>query len=101
MNLETLVAVFLIGAIAAIIGRAVAGYSLAGCLTAYVAACLGGVGGWFVQQRYFGLDNLLVLPITSFDAPVSVVGMSMGALLLAFIAGLLGRPTYRPRARRR
>lgn len=100
MNIETLVVLLVIALIAALIGRAVARYSLSGCLTAYVAACLGAVGGWWVQQQYFWPDRFLMIPLTGAPAPVSIIGASAGALLLAFIAGLIGRPAM-PRRRAR
>lgn len=99
MNIETLLALLLIAFIAAIIGRSVAGYTLAGCLSTYVVACLGAIAGWVVQTRYFVPDNLLVLPANITRTPVSIIGASVGALLLAFIAGLIGRPTL-PRRQR-
>lgn len=101
MNIETLLVLLVIALIAAVLGRAVAGYSLAGCLTAYVVACLGAVGGWWVQQRYFVQDRLITVPLGAEPVAVSIVGAAVGAVLLGFIAGLIGRPTVpRRRARR-
>lgn len=100
MNIETLGVLLVIAAIAALIARALVGYSLQGCLLAYVLACLGAVGGWVVQQRYFVLDQWLVLPISSEPAPIAVIGGSIGALLISILGSLLLRPTAQPVRRR-
>ncbi|MDP9311039.1 MAG: hypothetical protein M3R24_09150 [Chloroflexota bacterium] len=101
MNIETLGVILVIAVIAAIIGRALAGYNLAGCLITYVLACLGGVAGWLAQSLLFGMDNLVLLPIQGNQVRVSVIGATIGALLLAFLGGLLGRPVARRRTRSR
>ena len=101
MNIETLAVILVIAVIATIIGRALAGYNLAGCLITYVLACLGGVAGRLAQNLLFGLDNLVVLPIRGNQVHVSVIGASIGALLLAFLGGLLGRPVAQRRSRSR
>jgi hypothetical protein len=100
MNIETLAVLLLIAALAALIARALVGYSLQGCLVAYVLACLGAVGGWVVQSRYFVLDQWLVLPIPNDPAPVAVIGASIGALLISVLGSLLGRPSAQPVRRR-
>lgn len=89
-----------IAGIAALIGRAVAGYSLSGCLVNYVLACFGAIGGWVAQMQLGLADNLLTLPWPQPSPPISVLGASIGAMLLAFIGGLLGRPVARPRRTR-
>ncbi len=100
MNLETLGTLLVIAAIAALIARGLVGYSLSGCLIAYVLACLGAVAGWVIQQQYFGLDQWLVLPIPDDPTPVSVFGGSIGALLISILGSLIARPTPQPRRRR-
>jgi uncharacterized membrane protein YeaQ/YmgE (transglycosylase-associated protein family) len=100
MDVTTLLVLLAIAAIATIVSRTLAGYSLSGCLTTYVVACLGAVGGWVLQQQLFGPDSMISVPFGGVQRPVSVIGASIGALLLAFIASLLGRPTA-PRRRRR
>ncbi len=92
MNLETLTVILVIAAVATLLSRALAGYNLPGCLITYVLACLGGVAGWLVQSQLFGPDNLVTLPLAGQTDPVSVIGASIGALLLAFVSSLLGRP---------
>jgi uncharacterized membrane protein YeaQ/YmgE (transglycosylase-associated protein family) len=100
MNLETLGVLMLIAAIAAIIARALVGYSLSGCLITYVLACLGAIGGWVIQRQYIGLDQWLVLPLPDRQTPVSVLGGSIGALLVAVVGSLLSRPAPQPVRRR-
>ena len=95
MNSETLAVLLLVAGVAAFLGRALAGYNLSGCLITYVLACLGAVAGWSIQERFFGSDNLIVLPISG-TTPVSIIGAAVVAALLAFIGSLLGRPVQRP-----
>ncbi|WP_026369380.1 hypothetical protein [Kallotenue papyrolyticum] len=98
VDLATLLIVIAIAAAATLLMRALAGYHLQGCLVTFVSACLGAVGGWAAQQRWFGADNLLSLPFAEHER-VSVIGATLGALLVALIVSLLGRPTA-PRRRR-
>lgn len=97
MDLATLAVLLLVAAIAALIGRALAGYSLSGCLITYALASLGAVAGWLLQRQIFGDDNLVAIPWGAAPAQVSVIGASVGAFLLAFLGGLLGRPVERSR----
>lgn len=99
MDIATLAVILIIAAIAALVGRAFSGYTLSGCLVTYVAACLGAVGGWYVQRSYLVPDQLLAFPLGSSSVRVSVVGAAVGALLLAVFVGLLGRPRMRSRRR--
>jgi hypothetical protein len=100
MNVETFGVLLVIAALAALIARALVGYSLSGCLIAYVLACLGAIGGWVIQRQYIGLDQWLVLPIPGNPTPVSVLGGAIGALLAAVIGSLIGRPAPQPVRRR-
>ncbi len=92
MNIETLIVILGIALVAAFLSRALAGYNLPGCLITYVLGCLGGVAGWLVQTQLIGHDNLVILPLAGQSEPVSVIGASIGALLLTFVGSLLGRP---------
>ncbi len=99
MTLETFVAILVIAFAAALFGR-LPRYSLQGCLVSYVFACLGAVGGWIAQQRWFGPEPLVVIPWLSQRPAVSIVGASLGALALAWLSRWLGRPRQ-PLPRRR
>lgn len=99
MDIATLAVIFVVAVVAALVGRAFSGYTLAGCLVTYVAACLGAVGGWYVQRMYLAPDKLLAVPWGGSTVRVSVIGAAAGALLLAVFVGLLGRPRVR-RSRR-
>ena len=100
MNLQELAVVLIIAGIATILGRMLAGYNLPGCLTTFILAALGSVAGWLLQNRLSLPDNLVRLPWIVEARPVSVIGASIGALVLAFIGGLLGRPVAQPRRSR-
>lgn len=100
MNLQELAVLLLIGLAASIVGRALAGYNLSGCLINYILASLGSIAGWLIQNL-LGMPDLLVrLPWVAEPRPVSVIGATIGALVLAFIGGLLGRPVERARRSR-
>jgi len=99
MEIATLAVILIIAAIAALVGRAFSGYTFSGCLVTYVAACLGAVGGWYVQRTYLVSDELLAVPWGNGTVRISVVGAAAGALLLAVFVGLLGRPRVRSRRR--
>lgn len=97
MGLQELAVLLLIAIVAAIVGRGLAGYSLAGCLISFILASLGAVAGWLLQGVLGLPDNLVLLPWLTEPRPVSAIGASIGALLLAFIGGLLGRPVQQQR----
>jgi hypothetical protein len=99
MTIETLLVLLVIALVAAILGRAPS-YSLPGCLVSYVLACLGAVGGWIAQQRFFGPEPLVVIPWFSQQPAVSIVGASLGALVLALLSRWIGR-RVQPLPRRR
>jgi uncharacterized membrane protein YeaQ/YmgE (transglycosylase-associated protein family) len=100
MDLITLGVLLAIAAVTGFVARALSGYSLAGCLVTYVAACVGAIGGWVLQQQLVGPDALVQLPIGGDIRTVSVIGATIGALLVGFIASLLSRPTQIRRRRR-
>lgn len=100
MNIETLGVLLVIAAIAALLARAFVGYTLQGCLVAYVLACLGAVGGWVIQQQYFVLDQWLVLPLPSAPTPVAVIGGTIGALAISLLSSVVSRPAPQPIRRR-
>jgi hypothetical protein len=101
MNIETLAVLLIIAGITALLGRALAGFTLAGCLINYVLACLGAVGGWLIQSLFLGPDNLVAVPLQGAPVSVSIIGASIGSFALAFLGGLLGRPVQPRRKRSR
>ncbi len=101
MNIETLVVLLLIAGATALVGRALAGFTLAGCLINYVLACLGAVGGWLIQSLFLRPDNLVSVPLQGDPVNVSIIGASICSFALAFLGGLLGRPVQQRRTRSR
>jgi uncharacterized membrane protein YdjX (TVP38/TMEM64 family) len=101
MNIETLLVLLVLAAIVTLLVRAVSGIHLVGCLVSYVLACLGAVGGWIVQQRYFAPDQLLAVPWNGRQITVSVLGAAIGALLVSFLGRGIGQPLRSPARRRR
>lgn len=102
MTIQELSVILAVAGLASLIGRTLAGYSLAGCLITYVLACLGAVAGWYVQINWLHLpDRLVTLPLISDPQRISIIGAFIGALLLAFFGSLLSRRVPRPRSRQR
>jgi hypothetical protein len=101
MTIETLVVLFIIAAVVALLVRVLSGIHLTGCLVSLVLACLGAVGGWWVQQQYLVPDALLAVPWGGRQVPVSVIGAILGALLLALLGRGWGQPLRQPSRRRR
>lgn len=91
MNIEMLATILAIALIAAIIARAISGFTLAGLLASYLLACLGAVGGWLAQQR-LGLPALYAFPFPGDGSLVPIVWPGLGALLAALLGGRLWRP---------
>ncbi len=101
MTIETLAVLFAIAGVVALLIRLISGIHLSGCLISLVLACLGAVGGWWVQQQYLVPDALLRIPWGGRQVPVSVIGASVGALLLALLGRGWGQPLRHPSRRRR
>jgi hypothetical protein len=102
MNIETLVTILVISAIAASISRIFGGWTLAGLLASFLFACLGAVGGWVVQHQ-LGLPELYSISFPSQGVLVPVVWPGLAALVAAMVASFLwrpGRPQRRTRTRR-
>ena len=91
MNIQTLATILAISLVAAIVARAVSGFTLAGLLASYLLACLGAIGGWLAQQR-LGLPTLYAFPFPGSAVAVPIVWPSLAALLAALLAGRLWRP---------
>jgi hypothetical protein len=96
MNLATLLIILGIAAVAALIVRVLAGFTIAGCLIAYVLACIGAAGGWALQRQLWGLDPVFYVPLLGESQPVSVGGAVVGSLVLAYVGGLFARPRRAP-----
>ena len=99
MNIEILVTILVIAAVAALLARILSGFTLAGLLASYVLACLGGVGGWLAQQR-LGLPELYAFPFPGDGVAVPVAWPALAAVLAALVGGFLWRPArYQRRSR--
>jgi hypothetical protein len=101
MTIETLLVLFAIASVVALLVRLLSGVHLTGYLVSLVLACLGAVGGWWVQHQYLVPDALLTIPWGGRQVPVSVIGASVGALLLALLGRGWGQPLRQPSRRRR
>lgn len=101
MTIETLVVLLVLAGIVAVLVRLLSGLHFAGCLTTFVLACLGAVGGWYVQQRYLFPDQWLTIPWGARQVSVSIAGAVLGALLLALLGRGIGQPLRSPARRRR
>lgn len=101
MTIETLLVLFAIAVVVALLVRVLSGLHLPGCLVSLVLACLGAVGGWWVQQRYLVPDTWLTIPWGGRHITVSVLGALVGALVVTLIGRSWGEPLRTPRRRRR
>ncbi len=101
MTIEMLFVLFAVAGIVALLVRLLSGVHLTGCLVSLVLACLGAVGGWWVQQQYLVPDALLTIPWGGRQVSVSVIGASVGALLLALLGRGWGQPLRQSSRRRR
>lgn len=101
MTIETLGALLVVAGIVALLVRVASGIHLAGCLISLVLACLGAVGGWWVQQEYLVPDALLQIPLNGRQVSVSVIGAIVGALVLTLLGRGWGQPLRQPTRRRR
>ncbi|GAC1651579.1 MAG: hypothetical protein NVS4B8_26610 [Herpetosiphon sp.] len=100
MNLETLVTLLLVGLVVATVVRAFIGWSLAGWLITVVLAILGGIAGWQLERR-LNLPHIYSFAFPSTARPVAPVWLSVGAVGLALLGSLIGRPSARSIPRRR
>jgi hypothetical protein len=99
VEVETLITLLAIAALAALLARALGGFTLAGLLATYLLACLGAVGGWVAEQR-LGLPPLYAIPLPG-GAAAPIIWPGAGALLAALLSARLWRPTRRPARRSR
>ncbi len=99
-EVETLLTLLVVAAVAAVVARLVSGFTLAGFLATYLLACLGAVGGWLAAQR-LGLPALYAVPFPRDNTPVPIVWPGLAALLVGLLGGRLWRPSRPARRLRR
>ena len=88
MSLMGLLVLFVIAAICGVIGQALAGYSLGGCLVSAVVGVIGAyLGYWLATQ--LGLPELIVVNVDG--EPFPIIWSIIGSAIFAVIVGLLTR----------
>ena len=92
MNIETLLTILVVAALAALLSRIFGGFTLAGFLTSYLLACLAAVGGWYAQQQLH-LPALVTFPFPGDRASVGLAWPALAAFAAALISSRLWRPT--------
>ena len=94
MSLVGFLILLLIAAVAGALGQALAGYSVGGCLASILIGFVGAwIGTWIAGQ--LGLPAFFTINVEG--QPFPVVWAVVGAALLSFIFGLLGRGRGRRR----
>ena len=87
MSLLGLIVLLVIAAIAGMIGQALAGYSVGGCLLSAVVGFIGAfIGMWIARQ--FGLPEPLPISIGGETFPImwAIIGSAIFAALLGLIS---------------
>lgn len=88
MSLMGFLILLVIAAVAGALGQALAGYSIGGCIGSILVGFIGAfVGTWLASQ--LGLPQFFTISVEG--QPFPVVWAVIGAALLSFIFGLLGR----------
>ena len=91
MSLIGFVILLAIAAVAGALGQALAGYSIGGCLASILIGFVGAwIGTWIAGQ--LGLPAFFTVNVEG--QPFPIVWAIIGAALLSFIFGLLGRRRY-------
>ena len=91
MSLLGLVVLLVIAAIAGSLGQALAGYSLGGCLASILIGFIGAwLGVWLATQ--LGLPTFFTIVVEG--QPYPMVWAVIGAAIVSFIFGLIGRRRY-------
>ena len=91
MTLIGFLTLLVIAAVAGALGQALAGYSIGGCLASVIIGFVGAwLGVWLAGQ--FGLPDFFTIVVDG--QPFPVVWAVIGAAILSFIFGLLGRRRY-------
>ena len=88
MSLLGLIVLLVIAAIAGMIGQALAGYSVGGCLLSAVVGFIGAfIGMWIARQ--FGLPE--PLPISIGGETFPIIWAIIGSAIFAALLGLISR----------
>lgn len=88
MSLMGIIVLVIIAAVTGALGQAIAGYSVGGCIGSIVLGFIGAfLGVWIARQ--LGLPDFFTLVIDG--QPFPVVWAIVGAAILSFLFGLLGR----------
>ncbi len=91
MSLLGFVVLLVIAAIAGSLGQALAGYSLGGCLASILIGFIGAwLGVWLATQ--LGLPTFFTIVVEG--QPFPMVWAVIGAAIVSFIFGLIGRRRY-------
>lgn len=91
MTLVGFLVLLLIAAVAGALGQALAGYSVGGCIGSIIVGFVGAwLGTWLAAQ--FGLPEFFTIVVDG--EPFPVVWAVIGAAILSFIFGLIGRRRY-------
>lgn len=91
MTLVGFLLLLLIAAVAGALGQALAGYSIGGCLASVIIGFVGAwLGVWLAGQ--FGLPEFFTIVVEG--QPFPLVWAVIGAAIVSFIFGLLGRRRY-------
>ncbi len=99
-EVETLLTLLAVAAIATLVARLLGGFTLAGLLATYLLAALGAVGGWVAEQR-LGLPTLYAFPFPGDTSSVPIVWPGLAALVTGLLSGRLWRPMRSTRRVRR
>lgn len=91
MTLVGFLVLLVIAAVAGALGQTLAGYSVGGCLGSIVIGFIGAwLGVWLAGQ--FGLPQFFTLVVDG--QPFPVVWAIIGAAIVSFLFGLIGRRRY-------
>lgn len=91
MTLVGFLVLLLIAAVAGALGQALAGYSIGGCLASVIIGFVGAwLGVWLAGQ--FGLPEFFTIVVEG--QPFPIVWAVIGAAIVSFFFGLIGRRRY-------
>jgi uncharacterized membrane protein YeaQ/YmgE (transglycosylase-associated protein family) len=97
MTLLGFVVLLVIAAVCGMLGQALSGYSVGGCVASTIVGFIGAfIGMWMARQ--LGLPELVPVVVDGETFPV--VWSIVGSALLSLLLGLISRGSRRPRRRR-